>query len=53
MGNKLDKVFWIVATIIVVIIAGWLAYNGGHSVGESSTRTSSAILPIFAVEEMQ
>ena len=53
MSKKLDKVFWIVATIIAIIVAGWLAYQGDEPAGESSTRTSSAVLPFFVVEAMQ
>tara|TARA_B100001179_G_scaffold114536_1_gene81746 strand:- start:245 stop:406 length:162 start_codon:yes stop_codon:yes gene_type:complete len=53
MSRKLDKVFWIVATIIAVIIGGWLAYRGGEAVGESSTRTSSTILPVFVSEVLK
>ena len=53
MSNKLDKVFWIVATIIAIIVAAWLAYDGGAAVGESSTRTSSAVMPFFMAEVMQ
>ena len=53
MSRKLDKVFWAVATIVAIIIGGWLAYNGGQAVGESTTRTSSTVLPIFVTEVLK